>query len=376
MKIVIAPDSFKGSLSAMEVAEAIAAGARVVFPESEIVNVPMADGGEGTVDVLVSNTGGQLISHRVTNPLGKKVTAAFGLLGDQETAIIEMAAASGLQYVSKESANPAVTTTYGTGELILAALDAGTKTVIIGLGGSATNDGGAGMAQALGYRLLDAEHKELPWGGVALKRLAQIDDSRVDQRVKTVKIIVASDVTNPLIGPTGASVVFGPQKGATPELVAELDEALAHYAMVLAEILGKDVAKTPGAGAAGGLGAGLLAFTPAKITSGVDIVMDVIGLAEKVKDADVVVIGEGSLDSQTPFGKAPSGVTRLVRQVAPSAKIIGLAGNVITDATPLYDMGVDSVFSVVPGVESLEKAISDASANITGTSINVFRPLK
>lgn len=261
MKVLIAPDSFKGSLTAREAAEAIAEGVRDALPDAEIVQVPMADGGEGTVQSLIDATGGIPVTKQVTGPLGAPVDATYGMLGDGRTAVIEMAEASGIGYVDDRTRNPRITTTFGTGELVRDALDRGARSIIIGLGGSATNDGGAGMAQALGVHLLDADGNELPGGGAALARLATVDISELDPRLAETELCLASDVTNPLTGERGASAVFGPQKGADPDTVRELDSALRHYARVLREQLDRDIEEVPGAGAAGGLGAGFLAFT-------------------------------------------------------------------------------------------------------------------
>ena len=302
MRILIAPDKFKGSLSAREVAAHIATGIRRVMPEALIMEVPMADGGEGTVQSLIDATSGEKVSVTVTGPLGQPVEAFFGILGDGKTAVIEMASASGLALVPPEKRDPRVTTTRGTGELLLAAAARGCHKAIVGIGGSATNDGGAGMAQAVGVRLLDAKGEELPPGGAALVQLHTVDVSQLDARVVAMEIVVASDVTNPLCGPNGASAVYGPQKGATPAMVAELDAALAHYAEVIADQLGRSVRDLPGAGAAGGLGAGLLAFFPARMRRGVDIVIEVVGLREAMRSADLVITGEGGIDSQTAFG--------------------------------------------------------------------------
>lgn len=376
MKIVIAPDSFKGGMTAKQAAEAIAAGVREVMPDADIVEVPMADGGEGTVQSLVDATAGQLITETVTGPLNTPVEAQFGLLGDGATAVIEMAAASGIQFVTETTHNPMITTTYGTGELILAALDRGVKQIILGIGGSATNDGGAGMAQALGARLLDAHGKNVAYGGGALGGLNTIDVSQMDPRVAQTKLLIASDVTNPLVGPEGASAVFGPQKGATPEMVAELDHNLAHYAAVIKRDIGVDLAAQPGAGAAGGLGAGLLAFTNAEMKKGVEIVIDYSGLAEKAEGADLVFTGEGGIDFQTQFGKTPFGVAQATKRVAPNAPVVVLAGNVGDGVDALYRPdAIDAIFAIVPGVLDLKTAIEHGPQNLRKTAENVARLL-
>ena len=293
MRIVVAPDSYKGSLAALGVAQAMERGILRVFPDAEVCTIPMADGGEGTVDALLAATGGKRRLSEVSDPLGKRITAQWGVLGDGCTAVIEMAAASGLTLQAAEQRNPRITSTHGTGELMRAVLDAGLRKIILGIGGSATNDGGTGMARALGARFLDTDGHELPDGGAALAGLQRIDLSLLDPRLRDTEITVACDVDNPLCGPRGASAVFGPQKGATPAMVAELDAALAHFAAVAQNATGRDIAEQAGAGAAGGLGAGLLFFTLAQLKPGVDIVLDAVGFSDLVKDADFVITGEG-----------------------------------------------------------------------------------
>ncbi|MCP1187932.1 glycerate kinase [Priestia flexa] len=369
MKIVIAPDSFKESLSALEVAEAVEKGFKQVLPQANYVKVPMADGGEGTVQSLVDATDGEIISKTVTGPLGEPVEAFFGILGTKRTAVIEMAAASGLHLVPPAKRNPLMTTTKGTGELISAALDYGVNHIIIGIGGSATNDGGAGMAKALGAQLLDAEGNEILDGGGALGNLAFINLSTLDSRLQHVKIEVACDVDNPLTGERGASAIFGPQKGATPEMVALLDRNLQHYAAVLERDLGQKIDDVPGAGAAGGLGAGLLAFLQAELKRGVDIVIEATNLLEAVRDADVVITGEGKIDGQTIYGKTPIGVAKTAKKHG--IPVIGIAGNIGADSHVVYEHGIDALFSIVPGVTTLENAFANASDYVEKTAMNV-----
>jgi len=316
VKIVIAPQGFKGNLTALQVARAIEKGIKRVLPDARTAIKPMADGGEGTVQALVDATGGKMMSTEVTGPLGERVTARWGILSDKVTAAIEMAAASGLPLVPHEKHNPLVTTTYGTGELVLAALDNGCRKLIIGIGGSATNDGGAGMAQALGARLLDAGGKELPFGGAALARLEHIDISRMDSRITDFEVTLASDVNNPLCGPNGASAIYGPQKGATPEKVRQLDAALSHYADVIRRDLGLDLRDIPGAGAAGGLGLGLMVFLKARPIPGIDVVIKATNFVADLKDADLVFTAEGRIDCQSAMGKVPTGVARKPRSSA------------------------------------------------------------
>jgi glycerate kinase len=332
MKIVIAPDSFKGNLDAAQVADAIAAGIREVLPEAEIIKVPMADGGEGTVRALVAATGGRLLQQEVTEPLGGKVKAEFGIIESEGrlTAVIEMAAASGLPLVPPAKRNPLLTTTYGTGELIRAGLDQGCREFIIGIGGSATVDGGAGMAQALGVELLDERGNQIGLGGGALKQLRRISLERIDPRVKAAKFIVACDVKSPLLGPTGAAYCYGPQKGATPQMVRILEEALAYYAGVIVREIGKDLKDLPGTGAAGGLGVSLLAFFDAVLKPGIEIVIEATHLEEKLRGANLVITGEGRIDSQTAQGKTPVGVAQLAKKYR--IPVIALAGEIAPDA--------------------------------------------
>ena len=369
MKIIIAPDSYKESLTAMEVATAIEAGFRQVMPTAEYIKLPMADGGEGTVQSLVDASNGSIIEHQVTGPLGEQVPAFFGIMGDGKTAVIEMAAASGLHLVSPNLRNPMLTTSYGTGELILAALDHGVDHIIVGIGGSATNDGGIGMAQALGVQLLDNKGQALGFGGQALAQLATIDISHIDPRLAHIKLEVACDVDNPLCGKKGASHIFGPQKGATPAMVAELDQHLAHYAAIIKRDLAIDVKDMAGAGAAGGMGAALLGLFNAQLRSGIEIVIDAVHLGDIIKDADLVITGEGRIDSQTIHGKTPIGVARTAKKY--HKPVIGIAGCLSQDCGVVYDHGIDAVFSVVPAAMSLEHAFNNAAVNVELTARNI-----
>ncbi|OLQ80385.1 glycerate kinase [Photobacterium proteolyticum] len=369
MKIVIAPDSYKESLTAMEVATAIEAGFRQVLPDAQYHKLPMADGGEGTVQSLVDATDGSIIKQQVTGPLGEQVDGFYGLMGDGKTAVIEMAAASGLHLVSPEQRNPLLTTTFGTGELIKAALDKSVEHIIVGIGGSATNDGGIGMAQALGIKMLDAEGKELGYGGGELARLVTIDTSKLDPRLDGIKLEVACDVDNPLCGPKGASHVFGPQKGATAEMVQQLDSNLARYAGIIKDQLDRDVKDIAGAGAAGGLGAALIGLLDASLRPGIDIVMDAVNLAGTVADADLVITGEGRIDSQTIHGKTPIGVARSAKKY--DIPVIGIAGSLSDDCDVVYDHGIDAVFSVVPRAMALSEALEEAAFNVQVTARNI-----
>jgi glycerate kinase len=374
MRVVVAPDSFKGSASALQVAQAMERGVRAVFPEAEVVKVPIADGGEGTVAALLDATGGHPRRTVVRGPLGEPVEAGWGILGDGRTAVIEMAAASGLPLVPKDRRDPRLTTTHGTGELIRAALDEGLQRLIVGIGGSATNDGGTGLARALGVRFLDASGQELPEGGAALGRLARIDLAGLDPRLAAVELMVACDVDNPLTGPRGASAVYGPQKGATPEMVALLDAALAVYAAVASTATGRDVAGLPGAGAAGGLGAGLLFFTPARLRPGVELVLEATGFDQLVAGASLVITGEGRTDAQTAMGKAPVGVAAAARRHG--VPVICLSGGLGEGADEVLARGIDALAAVVPGPMTLEEAMAGGEALIEAAAARTCRLLR
>lgn len=371
MKIVLAPQSLKGSLDAPAVAEAMAAGVTAVFPHAEIVVCPVADGGEGTVRALVAATEGRLAHVTVSGPLGEPVVAEYGVLGGTRTAVIEMAAASGLPLVPSAWRDPRRTSTYGTGEVMRAALDAGCERLLIGIGGSATNDGGAGMAQALGAHLLDGEGQELPRGGAALARLARIDVSGLDERLRDAQVQVACDVTNPLYGPEGASAVYGPQKGASPEMVQELDAALRHYAEVIRRDLVRDVDGVPGAGAAGGLGAGLLAFAGATLVPGAQMVLDALDFAAKVAGAALVLTAEGRLDAQTAYGKSVGAVAAMARQAG--ARVIALAGGIESDDATLHELGIDATVPLVDGPLTLEASMARAAELATRATARALR---
>lgn len=374
MKIIIAPDSFKGSLTALEVCENIEKGIKRVFDNAEIVRVPMADGGEGTVQSLVDATGGKLVNLRVKDPLMRNIDAFYGILGDDNTAVIEMAAASGITLLSKEERNPMKTTTYGTGEIIVHALDMGCRNFIIGIGGSATNDGGAGMLNALGVRLLDGNDDEIGFGGGSLDKLQKIDLSRIDSRIKLCNIVAACDVDNPLCGEKGASNIFGPQKGADESMVITLDKNLSHYADMVEKYLDISIRDYPGAGAAGGLGGGLLAFLNAKLQPGINIVIETTELEEKLKNADLVITGEGMIDYQTQYGKTPYGVAKLAKKY--NIPVIAIAGGIGKDAEDLYSKGFDSIFSIVHKPMSLEEAMEDSALLLQKTAERIMRVIK
>ena len=373
MKIVIAPDSFKESLTALEVANAIERGFKRIFPNAEYVKLPMADGGEGTVQSLVDATQGRLIKTEVTAPLGNQVKSFFGLSGDGKTAIIEMAAASGLHLVPMDKRNPCQTTSFGTGELIKQALDLGVQHIILGIGGSATNDGGAGMLQALGLRLLDKNGQSIGFGGAALSNLAEIQLVDLDPRLQHVQIEVACDVNNPLYGERGASAIFGPQKGATPEMVKELDAALAHFAEIADRDCGKQIKEQSGAGAAGGMGGGLLLLPNVQLKAGVQIVLDNLKFAEQVKDADLVITGEGRMDAQSILGKTPIGVARTAKQF--NRPVIAIAGCLREDYEVVYEHGIDAVFPIIRNLGDLPTILKQGEQNLISTAQNVARLL-
>ncbi|WP_122509593.1 glycerate kinase [Pseudomonas viridiflava] len=358
MKIVIAPDSFKDSLSAQAVADAIASGLAEVWPDAELVKCPMADGGEGTVEAVLDACEGQWMSAQVSGPLGDSVAAQWGWLAQSRTAIIEMAMASGLQLLTLKQRDACLTSTEGTGQLISAALDAGAQRVILAIGGSATNDGGSGMLSALGARFLDRNDQPLPRGGRALADLARIDLSYLDPRLANVRVEIAADVDNPLCGPTGASHIFGPQKGASPDQVLALDAALAHFADHSARTLGRDLRDSPGSGAAGGMGFAAKAYLNASFRAGVEVVADLTGLEQALVGADLVITGEGRFDAQTLRGKTPLGVARVAqRQRIP---VIVLAGTLGEGYEQLYRHGISAAFALTSGPMDLEHACREA----------------
>jgi glycerate kinase len=374
MRIIVAPDSYKGSVSALGVAQAMERGIHAVFPEAQVQKVPIADGGEGTVEALVAATGGRFEHTEVPGPLGEPVRAAWGVTGDGQTAVIEMAAASGLPLVPRELRDPRITSTEGTGWLLKAALDAGLRKIVIGIGGSATNDGGTGLARALGVRFLDADGKPLPQGGAALAQLKTIDLAGLDPRLLETEIMVACDVDNPLTGPRGASAVYGPQKGATPEMVQELDRALGVYALVAASATGRDVAGLSGAGAAGGLGAGMLWFTPARLRPGVEIVLEATGFEAMMAGADLVITGEGRTDAQTAMGKAPVGVAAVAKRHG--VPVVCLSGGLIEGADDVLACGIDALMSIVPQPLSLDECVSRGAELIESAAARVCRLIR
>jgi glycerate kinase len=374
MKIVIAPQEFKESLRGIEIAQAMEEGVLRVWPDAETHLVPVADGGDGTLQSLVDASDGKIMTAIVDDPLGRPIEAIWGALGDEHTAVIEMARASGLALLTPDERNPLVTTTYGVGQLMSLALDAGYRHLIVGIGGSATNDGGAGMAQALGAKLLDSGGAELPRGGGALTDLDTIDVSGLDLRLADTKIDVACDVNNPLCGETGASAIFGPQKGADPETVAYLDNALHRFGTLMKRVLGRDIMDAPGAGAAGGLGAGLMAFTDADLRPGADIVIDALDFDSRLDGASLVIVGEGQTDRSTIFNKAPVAVAQ--RAKARGIPTVVISGSLGDGFEQVHELGINAAFSILDHCMTLEGAISETASLVTSATEQVCRALR
>lgn len=385
-QVVIAPDSFKGSLTAREAAEAIQRGIAKADPACRTKLIPMADGGEGTADCLITATGGWMERVIVRDPLGREIESGYGVLGDAgrgdiggggdgsgKVCVIELALSSGLYLIQPHERNPLRTTSYGFGQLIRAALDQGCRTMIVALGGSATNDGGAGMLQALGVELLDADGQEIGYGGSELARIAEIRTDRMDSRLRECEIIVACDVDNPFVGPRGASAVFGPQKGATEEMVEVLDRSLSHFADVIEGKLGTRIHDVPGAGAAGGAAGAMLAFLGGKLESGVSLVARYAGLDAAIEKADLVITGEGRIDGQTAGGKTPLGVAKAAK--LHGVPVIVLAGSIGEGIESLYEQGVTAVFSMVNGPMSLEEAMAGAGGLLEQSAEQVMRAI-
>jgi len=362
MKVVIAPDSFKESLTALDVANSIEKGLKDIIPTVECVKIPMADGGEGTVQAIIDATGGTLHHKVVSDPLGRKVNAFWGLSGNKKTAIIEMAAASGVHLVPLNERNPLITSSYGTGELILDALNHNVDHIILGIGGSATNDAGCGLLQALGVQLLDHSGHDISSGGGAISTLARIDLTTLDPRLHHITFDIACDVHNPFYGSNGASVVFGPQKGATEHMVAQLDANLRYFAQLVLKTTNIDIQSIAGAGAAGGVGGCLVGLCGAQLTSGVDTVINAVNLLDVIKDADLVMTGEGRIDHQTIYGKTPIGVARVAKQYG--IPVIAIAGGLSADCDIVRQFGIDSVFSITPRVMDLQTALDETQNNI------------
>ena len=370
MKIIAAPDSFKGSRTSSEVASDIERGIRKVYPEARIVKIPIADGGEGTVDAAVLGGQGEYREIDAKGPLGGRVRARYGVLKGNR-AVIEMAAASGLPLVPEGRRNPLLTTTYGTGELIRTALEEGCREFLIGIGGSATNDAGMGMAQALGYSFRDGDGKELGFGGGELGKLAEIDASKADPRLKGSRFIVACDVTNPLYGEKGAARIYGPQKGATPEMVRILDQNLRHFASIVESQLGIVVSDVPGSGAAGGLGAGLMIFCGAELASGIDAMLNMVGFDAHLEGTDLVITGEGRMDGQSIYGKAPIGIAS--RAAKHDIPVVAIVGDIGENAEIVFSHGIHSIMSSASGAMTLREAMDNASTLIESASERAMR---
>jgi len=371
MRVVIAPDSFKGSISARDICSAIREGILRIFPDAEIKAIPLADGGEGTMENMVYASNGTLKTTTVKGPIGKEVRASYGILGDGETVVIEMAQASGLPLLTPEERNPYLTTSFGTGQMIKHALDEGYRKFIVGLGGSATNDGGTGMLTALGVKLFDEYGRILPEGGAHLSQLACFDDTALDPRIKESQFMIASDVNNKLCGEKGASAVFGPQKGATPKMVEYLDSALNHLAEIVLKQKGVDIREMPGGGAAGGMGAALMAFLGASIKSGIDVIMKEIHFDNQIKGTDLIITGEGKLDHQTLSGKVIAGVCKIAGKH--QVPVVVLCGGVDLEPSKFKDLGVLTALSIVPGPCSLEESISKSAEWITERTESIMK---
>lgn len=375
MKVVVAIDSFKGSLTSMEAGLAVKNGVLAAHPDASIIVKPLADGGEGTTDALIEGLHGEKINVTVTDPLGRPVSGSYGYLKEGRTAVIEMASAAGITLVTETEKNPMLATTYGVGEMILDAIQKGCRDFIIGIGGSSTNDGGIGMLKALGYRFSDKHGNDVGEGGQALARVASIDAGHVVPELKNCRFRVACDVNNPLCGKNGATYIFGPQKGVTDDIIESLDQGMANFAAVTARTFSCDSSGEMGAGAAGGLGFAFLSYLNAVLTPGIDLIMDATGLEAELKDADIVVTGEGRLDHQTAMGKAPVGVARLAKKY--HAKVIAFAGSVTAGAAACNHAGIDAFFPIVRGITTLEEAMNpeNARANMKASVEQVFRLL-
>lgn len=362
MKVVVAIDSFKGSMSSYDLGEAIEKGIHKVYRDAEVKKVPIADGGEGTVEALVEGTGGRFVDIEVNGPLMKPVTARYGIMGNGKTAVMEMAAASGLPLVETDERDPSKTTTFGTGEMIKDAIGKGCREFLVGIGGSATNDAGLGMMQALGYKFSDKDGKELGAGGEIMEQVAEIDATGAMAELAECEFLIACDVDNPFYGPRGAAHVYGRQKGADDAMIETLDHGLKTLAATLKEKLGKDVAEMPGAGAAGGLGGGFVAFLNGKLEPGIDIVLKEVDLASEIQGADFVITGEGRIDFQSVMGKAPTGVSKMCK--AHGIPVIAIAGCVADDADATHDYGIEALFSTINYPVSLEEAMDHDKARM------------
>lgn len=376
MKVISALDSFKGSMSSIELSNIVEKGIKKIYPTAKVEKIPLADGGEGTVEALVSSTNGKIIEIMGTDPLGRKINTNYGILGDGKTAVIEMAKASGLDLLKEEERNPLLTTTYGTGELIADAIKKGYRKIIIGLGGSSTNDAGVGMLQALGFKFLDSYNNELGMGGKELNKIKFIDKSNVIKNLDKCKFEIACDVKNPLYGKNGAAYIYGKQKGATEKMIEELDLGLRNFAKIVSRTENKKIDNIAGAGAAGGLGGGILAFLNSELKSGVDIVIKNSHLEDKLKDADFLITGEGKIDNQSNMGKAPIGVAKLAKKYG--VPVIGLAGSIGKNIEQLHEEGLTAAFSIIKEPILLKEAMKkDVTENFLQKSVEeLFRLIK
>lgn len=374
LRILVAPNAFKESLSAMDAAAAISRGLLKVLPESKITQLPIADGGDGTLEAVVEGTHGKILRARVLDPLGKKISAEYGLTGDGKTAVIEMSRASGLALVPPSHRNPMLSTSYGTGQLILAALKRGVQDIILGIGGSATVDGGIGALQALGIEFVDRRGKPVVWGGNGLKSIARIDMGKINPLLEQARILVACDVDNPLVGPRGSAAVFGPQKGATPAMVRRLDQYLGKLGQLIQETTGRDVSQVAGSGAAGGIAGGFMGLLGARLSPGSDLVFALLKVEEQVAKADLIFTGEGQIDFQTPFGKGPGMLAKIAKEHG--VPVIGIAGSVTGDVGGLFDQGFSALFSIVASPMTVEAAIRQAAQLLEAQSEQVGRVLR
>ncbi len=376
MKIIIAPDSFKGSMTAQQISETLTMGMKSVFPEADYIQIPVADGGEGTVKTLVNITGGKIIPAKVSGPMGRSVDAYYGILGDQQTAVIEMAVASGITMVKKEERNPLYTTTYGTGELIRHALDQGIRKMMIGLGGSGTNDGGTGMAQALGIQFFDKKDQLIQdkMNGYLMGQVQRINMSSLHPKIKGCEVMVACDVDNLFSGPNGAARIYAPQKGADPEVVRILDDHLNRLAFIIKRDLGISINQLAGAGAAGGLGGGLVAFLNAKLQRGIEIILKHINFENTIRDADLIITGEGKIDETTLRGKTPLGIARMASRC--NIPVIAIAGEVALTSDQIYNEGVDLLLSITNGPISETSAMAHAPELVRRCGERVARLIK
>ena len=373
IRILVAPNAFKESLTATDAANAISKGIQKILPNAIITKLPIADGGDGTLEAVVSGTNGKKLRSPVLDPIGRKITAEYGLTGNGKTAVIEMSRASGLALVTPKHRNPMLLTSYGTGQLINAALKRGVKDIILGIGGSATVDGGIGALEALGFEFFNSRNKPVARGGKGLKSIVRVETNHVNPLLKKVRILVACDVDNPLVGPKGAAHIFGPQKGATPAMVKELDLALISFGNIILKKTGLDISRVPGTGAAGGIAGSFMGLVNAQLRPGSDLVFDLLKVQKKVKRADYVITGEGQIDFQTPFGKGPGMLAKLAKEL--EVPVIGIAGSIGKNVDSLFNEGFTALFSIINSPMSIKDAISQAAQLIEEQSEQIARLL-